>query len=84
MKTRISVQRKNGFVYLRVFASTDNGLQEIGKIFAGTEKAVPELTGKQLLKRVAAHGPFTHSPRGNLVTIPATAAEVILAARHAS
>jgi hypothetical protein len=82
MKTRISVQRKNGFVYLRLFTGTDNGLQEIGKIFAGTEKAVPELTGKQLLKQVAAHGPFIHSPRGDLVTIPATAAEVILAARQ--
>ncbi len=84
MKTRISVQRKNGFVYLLLFAGTDNGLQEIGKIFAGTEKAVPDLTGKQLLQRVAAHGPFIHSPRGNLVTIPATAAEVILAARQIS
>jgi hypothetical protein len=84
MKTRISVQRKNGFVYLRLFAGTDNGLQEIGKIFAGTEKAVPELTGKRLLKQVSAHGPFIRSPRGNLVTIPATAAEVILAARQTS
>jgi hypothetical protein len=84
MKTRVSVQRKNGFVYLRLFAGTDDGLQEIGKVFAGTEKAVPNLTGKQLLKRVATIGPFIHSPGSNFVTIPATSAEVITAARHIS
>ncbi len=84
MKTRVSVQRKNGFVYLRLFAGAEDGLQEIGKIFAGTEKAVPNLSGKQLLKKVAAHGPFIHSPAGNLVTIPATTAEVILASRQIS
>jgi hypothetical protein len=84
MKTRISVQRKNGFVYLRLFAGTDNALQEIGKIFAGTEKAVPELTGKQLLRKVAAHGPFIHSPGSNFITIPATTAEVILTSRQIS
>jgi hypothetical protein len=38
MKTRVIVQRKNGFVYLRLFTSTDDGSQEIGKIFAGTAK----------------------------------------------
>ena len=82
MKTRVSVQRKNGFVYLRLFAGTDDNFQEIGKIFAGTEKAVPKLTGKQLLKKVAVNGPFIHSPGDNLVTVPATTAEVILASRQ--
>jgi hypothetical protein len=82
MKTRVSVQRKNGFVYLRLFASAEEGLQEIGKIFAGTEKAVPKVTGKQLLKKVAVHGPFIHSPGSTLITIPATTAEVLLAARQ--
>jgi hypothetical protein len=82
MKTRVSVQRKNGFVYLRVFAGAEDGLQEIGKIFAGTEKAVPKLTGKQLLKKVAVNGPFIHSPGSTLITIPGTTAEVILASRQ--
>jgi hypothetical protein len=82
MKTRVSVQRKNGFVYLRLFVNTDGDLQEIGKIFAGTEKAVPNLSGKQLLKKIATNGPFIHSPRDNLVTIPATTAEVILASKQ--
>jgi hypothetical protein len=81
MKTRVSVQRKNGFVYLRLFVNTDGDLQEIGKIFAGTEKAVPNLSGKQLLRRIAANGPFIHSPGDNLVTVPATTAEVILASK---
>jgi hypothetical protein len=84
MKTKVAVRKKNGFVYLVIFAVTDGLPQEIGKVFAGTEKTMPRLTGKQLLKRVAAHGPFIHSPKGNLVTIPATAAEVILAARQIS
>jgi hypothetical protein len=38
VKTRVIVQRKNGFVYLRLFAGTDDGFQGIGKVFAGTEK----------------------------------------------
>jgi hypothetical protein len=84
MKTRVVVQRKNGFVYLRVLTSTDDGSQEIGKIFAGTQNAVPDMTGKQLLKKVAANGPFIHSPGSNFVTIPTTIAEVITAARHIS
>jgi hypothetical protein len=84
MKTRVSVQRKNGFVYLRLFAGAEGDLQELGKIFAGTEKAVPNLSGKQLLKKVAAHGPFIHSPGSTLITIPATTAEVILASRQIS
>ncbi len=84
MKTRVSVQRKNGFVYLRLFAGTDAGLQEVGKIFAGTEQAVPNVSGKQLLKKVAAHGPFIHSPGNKLITIPATTAEIILASRRIS
>jgi hypothetical protein len=84
LKTRVSVQRKNGFVYLRLFASTDDNFQEIGKVFAGTEKAVPNLSGKQLLKKIAAHGPFIHSPGDNLVTVPATTAEVILASKQIS
>ena len=82
MKTRVSVQRKNGFVYLRIFAGVDHDLQEIGKIFAGTQTAIPDMTRKQLLKKVAAKGPFIHSPGSNFVTIPATSAEVITAARH--
>jgi len=84
MKTRVVVQRKNGFVYLRLLTGTDDGAQEIGKLFAGTQNAVPNMTGKQLLKKVAANGPFIHSPGSNFVTIPATIAEVITAARHIS
>jgi len=41
MKTRVSVQRKNGFVYLRLFAGAEDGLQEIGKIFAGQKRLFP-------------------------------------------
>jgi hypothetical protein len=82
MKTRVSVQRKNGFVYLRLFAGAEGNLQEIGKIFAGTEKAVPKLSGKQLLKKVAVDGPFIHSSGSTLIMMPATTAEVILAARQ--
>jgi hypothetical protein len=84
MKTRVSVQRRNGFVYLRLFAGADGDFQEIGKVFAGTERAVPNLSGKQLLKRIAAHGPFIHSPGDNLVPVPATTAEVILASKQIS
>lgn len=81
MKTKVAVKKKNGFVYLVLFAATENGLQEIGKVFAGTEKALPQGTGKQLLKKVAAHGPFIHSPKVKSVTIPAKTAEVIVASR---
>jgi hypothetical protein len=84
MKTRVIIQRKNGFVYLRLLTGTDAGLQEIGKVFAGTEKAVPNLSGKQLLKRIAANGPFIHSPGANFVTVPATTAEIILASKQIS
>jgi hypothetical protein len=84
MKTEVAVRKKDGFVYLVIFAVTDGPHQEIGKVFAGTEEAVPKGTGKQLLKRLSVHGPFIHSltDRNKLVTIPAKTAEVILASRQ--
>jgi hypothetical protein len=42
------------------------------------------MTGKQLLKKLAANGPFIHTPGSNVVTIPATIAEVITAAGNIS
>ena len=85
MKTEVVIRKKNGFVYLLIFAVTDSLPQEVGKIFAGTENAVPKVTAKQLLKRISAHGPFIHSPRdrNKLVTIPAKTAELIIASRQA-
>ena len=85
MKTAVAIRKKNGFVYLLIFAVTDGHPREIGKIFAGTENAVPKGTGKKLLKKITAHGPFIHSPRdrNKSVTIPAKTAEVIEASRHA-
>lgn len=84
MKTAVAIRKKNGFVYLLIFAATDGHPREIGKVFAGTETAVPQGTGKQLLKKVAAHGPFIHSPgdKNRLVTIAAKTAEVILTSRQ--
>ena len=75
---------KMDFYYCDCSPALDDGSWEIGKIFAGTQNAVPDMTGKQLLKKVAANGPFIHSPGSNFVTIPATSAEVITAARHIS
>jgi len=85
MKTKVAIRKKNGFVYLLIFAVTDGLAQEIGKVFAGTENAVPQGTGKGLLKKVFAHGPFLHSPgdRDRLVTIPLKTAEIILASQKA-
>jgi hypothetical protein len=85
VKTEVAIRKKNGFVYLLIFAVTDGQPQEIGKVFAGTENAVPRGTGKGLLKKVSAHGPFLRSPgdRDKLVTIPAKTAEIILASRQA-
>ncbi len=85
MKTKVVIRKKNGFVYLLIFAVTDGLPQEVGKIFAGTENAVPKGTGKELLKSISAHGPFIHSPgdRNKLVTIPAKSVEIIMASREA-
>ena len=85
MKTKVAIRKKSGFVYLLIFAATDGHPREIGKVFVGTEAAVPKGTGKQLLKRISAHGPFIHSPRDRdrLVTIPLKTAEIIIASRQA-
>jgi hypothetical protein len=46
---------------LRLLTGIDDGSLEIGKIFARTQDPVPDMAGKQLLKKVAANGPFIHS-----------------------
>ena len=46
MKTKVIVKKKDGLVYLLVYAISDGASQEVGKVFAGTEKALPHGTGE--------------------------------------